>query len=536
VRAKGKETHYWTGKIRRDPTDKPTIVVAGFTGNHNCRHGFGRKGYPWNANALWFPHVDVVERVRQHDPDLLFFSGDQVYEGGSPTYADRSGYENTNLDYLYKWYLWCWAFGDLARDRPCICIPDDHDVYQGNLWGQGGRKSPARDHDGGYVLPADFVRMVERTQTSHLPDPFDPTPVEQGIGVYYTSMTYGRISFAILEDRKFKSGCNRDGMPPDHAGRPDHFNRSDFDPKSVDIPGVQLLGDRQLRFLEAWAQDWRGADLKVALSQTIFANLATHHGGGLQRLIADLDSNGWPQTGRSKALAVLRKGFAFHLAGDQHLATIAHHGIEQQGDAIWSFCVPSIANFYPRAYAPELEGKYHWPNPEEFKGPRRDGLGNLVNVYAATNPGRDMGHEPRALHDNMPGYGIVRLDKPSRMITMECWPRFADPADPEVKLYDGWPLTISQLANFGPEPVGYLGRLQVSGIESPVVQVIDESTQEVVYTLRIQGSEFSPMVFAEGTYTLRVGELDTPTEQVRRQLKPMARDQAPAIEIRFESR
>ena len=34
-------------------------------------------------------------------------------------------------------------------------------------------------------------------------------------------------------------------------------------------------------------------------------------------------------------------------------------------------------------------------------GRRRDGLGNLVHVYAATNPGRSMGHEPQALHDSI---------------------------------------------------------------------------------------------------------------------------------------
>ena len=61
--------------------------------------------------------------------------------------------------------------------------------------------------------PADFVKMVERTQTSHLPDPFDPTPVGQGIGVYYSHLVWGRVSIAILEDRKFKSGCAR----PRHA-------------------------------------------------------------------------------------------------------------------------------------------------------------------------------------------------------------------------------------------------------------------------------------------------------------------------------
>ena len=530
--AAGKQRSFWQGKVRRDPVEKTTIVVAGFTGNHNCRHGFGKKGYPWNADALWFPHQDLVRHVRQHDPDLLFFSGDQVYEGDSPTYADSSGHASSYLDYLYKWYLWCWAFGDLTRDRPCICIPDDHDVYQGNLWGQGGRKSPARDHDGGYVLPAEFVRMVERTQSSHLPDPFDPTPIEQGIGVYYTAMTYGRISLAILEDRKFKSGCNRDDMPPGNAGRPDHFNRPDLDPQTLDVPGAQLLGDRQLRFLETWTQDWRGADMKMALSQTIFANLATHHGGGLQRLMADLDSNGWPQTGRNKALAALRKGFAFHLAGDQHLATIAHHGIDEYDDAIWSFCVPSIANFYPR-YAPENQGQYRWPATAEFTGPRRDGLGNLVHVYAATNPGQDMGHVPQALHDNMPGYGIVRLNKQERTITMECWPRFADPGNPADRPYDGWPRTISQLDNYARKPVGYLAHLTVSGRESPVVQVVHESSGEIVYTLRIRGTKFSPMVFEPGCYMVKIWEPGTAPEQVLQQQKPKAKDQAPQVNVSF---
>ncbi|NIR43692.1 MAG: hypothetical protein GWM93_16525, partial [Gemmatimonadetes bacterium] len=42
--------------------------------------------------------------------------------------------EHPFLDYLYKWYLWCWAFRELTAEIPTVTIPDDHDVYQGNLW------------------------------------------------------------------------------------------------------------------------------------------------------------------------------------------------------------------------------------------------------------------------------------------------------------------------------------------------------------------------------------------------------------------
>ncbi len=68
-------------------------------------------------------------------------------------------------------------------------------------------------------------------------------------------MTYGRISFAILEDRKFKSGCN--GRVPDSgSSRADHITDPDFDVMKADVPGLQLLGQRQEEFLEAWGQNW----------------------------------------------------------------------------------------------------------------------------------------------------------------------------------------------------------------------------------------------------------------------------------------
>lgn len=66
-----------------------------------------------------------------------------------------------------------WAFGDLMRDRPTVCTPDDHDVYQVNLWGEGGKKIPFADWqrysvtDGGYVQPAEMVNVVHKTQCSH---------------------------------------------------------------------------------------------------------------------------------------------------------------------------------------------------------------------------------------------------------------------------------------------------------------------------------------------------------------------------------
>lgn len=491
--AKKTKTYYRSGTIRKDPVDKRQIVVAGFTGNHNNKRGFGTAGYKWNSESLWFPHNDIVKHVKAHKPDVLFFSGDQVYEGSSPTFADR---ENIQLDYMYKWYLWCWAFRDIAKDIQCITVPDDHDVYQGNLWGQGGRMAKSQN-DGGYVHPADFVKMVERTQTSNLPDPYDPTLIEQGIGVYYTSMKCGQVDFAILEDRKFKIGQGSE------------------EAESNDESKHVILGERQLAFLSEWCSDWSGGvKFKTALSQTIFGTMHTGWGsrgrGDPGTPSLDRDTNGWPVAGRNRALREIRKGFAFMLAGDQHLATTVHHGVDEYDDSGWSLCVPSIANFYPRQWTPSYRGKSHQPGLPDYTGRYLDGYGNKVTVWAVANPDGDTGKEPGDLHDKMPGYGIVKFDNVDRTITMEIWPRFTDPKDSTTGgQYPGWPKTIDMFDNYGRKAVAWLPQLNVTGMTDPVVQVIDEKSGEIVYTVRIKGNQFKPKVFAKGVYTIKVGEPET---------------------------
>jgi len=162
----------------------------------------------------------TAKNVTIHDPDLLFFSGDQIYEANGGYWFTREPLKTACLDYLRKWYMFGWAFRDLMRRRPSVTIPDDHDVYQANLWGASGRKTD-KDDKGGYLKQPEFVNMVERTQSSHLPEPYDRKPVEQNIEVYYTSLNYGRISFAIIEGRKFKSGPNGI-VPKTISGRADH--------------------------------------------------------------------------------------------------------------------------------------------------------------------------------------------------------------------------------------------------------------------------------------------------------------------------
>jgi len=493
----------YEGLIRKNPLQKEEIVVVAFTGNSI---------YPGHGGNI--PKQDIVENVKRLQPDLLFFSGDQVYDH--------------NRHYAY-WLKFGRDFGEVIRNTPTVTIPDDHDVGHANLWGAGGKKSyTGAGHDGGYFKPVEYVKAVERAQTSHLPDPYDPTPIQRGIGVYYTALNWGGISFAIIEDRKFKSGPQ--GLVPKMGPRPDHVTDPNYDPKALDVPEAKLLGRRQLKFLRQWAADWRDAEMKAVLSQTIFCGGAHLHGSRTNRLLADLDSNGWPQTGRNKALAEIRKAFAIHIAGDQHLGTIIHHGIDDWNDAMYSFCVPSIAHLYLRWWVPLEPGKNRRPGMPEYTGEFSDGFGNKITVWAVANPTPEENHDK--LTTRAAGFGVVRFNKQNRTITMECWPRNVDISDPKTKPYPGWPKTISQLDNYGRKAAAYLPMLNVTGMEDPVVQVIDEADGQLVYTLRIKGNRFRPKVFRKGTYTIKVGQQGGEMKQLKG-INALPADQVSQLRVEF---
>lgn len=499
------EAATYGGIIRKDPVDKDVILVAAFTGNSI---------YPGHGGNI--PKTDIINNLKKVQPDLLFFSGDQVYDH--------------NQHYAY-WLRFGRDFGAIIRNTPTVTIPDDHDVGHPNLWGQGGKRAlRATGDDGGYFKPVEYVQEVERAQTSHLPDPFDPTPIQRGIGVYYTGLTVGRISFAILEDRKFKTGPDS-VLPPDdwRTNRPDHIATTDYDAAALDVPEARLLGERQLKFLREWAADWHDCDMKAVLSQTIFAGGAHLHGQRNNRLYCDLDSNGWPQTGRNKALIEMRKAFALHIAGDQHLGTIIHHGVNAWNDACYSFCVPSIANLYLRWWAPLEPGKNRGPGMPDYLGEFKDGFGNKITMLAVANP--DPEENSDKLTTRAAGFGLVKFDKKNRQITMECWPRNTDITAPDAKEYPGWPVMIDQLDNYARKPVAYLPTLRVTGMTDPVVQVTDEATDEIVYTLRVRGSEFRPMVFKTGRYTVRVGEPGTGRVKTLRGVESLGLQETGTIEV-----
>ncbi len=554
----------YEGTIRKNPVDKEEFIIAAFTGNNNTSW----QNDVYDRTRLFFPHEDLTSKVAMHKPDFLFYSGDQLYEG-SPSPPDRSRKPSSTLDYLYKWYLWCWAHRELTRDIPSVAIPDDHDVYHGNLWGAGGEIPPDGPADGiypehyqsgfeghwiqdqgGYRMGTKFVNMVERTQTSNLPDPVDPAPIKNDIGVYFTDINYGGFSFAVLEDRKFKSAPAK--ILADDKIINGFSQIEGYDATTADRDYAQLLGKRQLDFINEWVHDWENTWMKVSLTQTIFANVSTYPDtfktdAGTPRLqplprgvipkdysvAKDMDSNGWPQSGRNKALEGLRKGYTFMLAGDQHLGSVIHHGVNEWEDAGISFCVPSVANVWPRRWFPPDPGLNHQEGKPGYTGRYFDGFGNRITVHAASNPYVSNIY-PAELHDRAPGYGIVKLYKEEQKIVVECWPRHVDPAEPGAEQYPDWPLTFNLMDNYGRQAVEWLPTIRTSGLENPpVIQVIDESSGEPVYTVRSSDTSFDAKVFKKGSYAVKVGEPGSDNWELLNNIQSIADKGSKTIDLAF---
>ena len=476
------------------------------------------------ADDVGFPHHDLVENVLAHEPDLYVFHGDQLYERVGGYGVERK----SRLDYLRKWYIFGWCFREFMRAHPVVIIPDDHDVFHGNLWGEGGKLADISlgygydsQDSGGYKESPTFVNMVHRTQTGHLPDPFDPTPVKNDISVYYTNLNYRGVSFAILGDRQWKSAPKL--YLPEAEIENGWPQNQQWNAKTQAFhPDVELLGPRQEKFLEEWVADWsEDTYLKAVISQSPFCNVATlpaelYHDKyvpGLPRYrkgeypendrpVADFDSNGWPQNKRNKAIRTIRKAFALHFTGDQHLGSTGVYGVEEHNDAGFWISSPAVSNLWPRRWFPAAYGLDGAPeNAPRYTGKYEDGFGNKITVKAIANP-YDIDRKPDRIFDKAPGYSIINFQIGERKMELAAWPRWASPAQALANTpYEGWPITIKQEDNYSRQRAGYLEALSVDGTE--VLKVYEAETDEFIYAIRPIAGSFKPFVFKTGN-TYRV--------------------------------
>lgn len=386
------------------------------------------------VNDKWFPYTKAVTQMIQQDPDLVFFAGDQIYEsnaGGEVIMAETAAQVPVGMaNYLAKWRKFGLTFRDLLKDRPSIIITDDHDVYANDLWGDGGRRMTGDRTTGGYPTHVDWVNAVEHTQTAHLPDPALPGPWGDGVRAYFTSMEYGGVNFAILEDRKFKSPPSKVLSKAIEDPTSDQPNRTlevimdpAFDASKLDREDLHLLGTAQEEFLAAWAKQTASQrKLAAVLSQSPFVNI-----GNYDVRYGDMDANGWPQSARNRALHAMNPAHPIMIAGDIHFGTLHQHGIKDWGDGPWAYSLPAFSSKQNRSWGPSVPAQGREMEGVAGSGNHHDRFGNKLTVAGAAH---DVG-----------GYGMVLFDKAKRQITCELH-AFNAEREPAPREVAGWPLVI----------------------------------------------------------------------------------------------
>ena len=407
-----------TGTIRKDPVNKSIIKLMGVS----C------------VNDKRFPYQKTVEQMVAQNPDLVFFLGDQLYRSNAGgEWIDP--YEDDQVipamkGYLAKWRKFGLTFRDLLKDRPCVIITDDHDVYARDLWGKGGELMTGGRTDGGY-FHMDWTNAVERVQTWILPDAANPGPWGDGVMAYYSSMDFGGLSIALLEDRKFKSAPTdilKKAVDDPRTNEPNTtlevVKDPTFDIDTLDAPGLNLLGNEQEAFVADWAKDVeKSGKLAVVLHQSPYANIANYH-----RTFGDMDSSAWPPTPRDRTLRSLSSANPVLISGDMHYGTILKHGVDEWGDGPWEFSLPPFGSGVNRLWNPSEPPQGGAIPGMPGSGNHHDRFGNKLTLIAKSDGGV--------------GYGMILLDKDSRDVTFQFHPTDPTTRDPIEGDVPGWPKRI----------------------------------------------------------------------------------------------
>ncbi len=169
-----------------------------------------------------------------------------------------------------------------------------------------------------------------------------------------------------------------------------------------------------------------------------------------------------------------------------------------------AFTSPALVNtmygrwWHPLGEKPGANAANNSPLP--WTGDFKDGLGNKISMIAYANPENRNDEKKRA-----DGYGTARSNKKNRTVTIECWPRVSDVRHGDGAQFPGWPITVAQDANDGRKVAGYLPELIFADGKNPVVQVIEDKSGDVLYTVRARGGRFQPRVYSKGKHTVKIG-------------------------------
>lgn len=212
------------------------------------------------------------------------------------------------------------------------------------------------------------------------------------------------------------------------------------------LPGTPAnpLGESQQAFFTAWTRDWPArVSLKLAFSARNWQTSSLPESASRGAEPLDL---GWP-----RVIQTLRQGLALHVVAPQGAAGLQPYRLQPSDDANVAFLSPGLPT--------------------------------------TGTPGA--------------AWGLIRIDPQAHTYTLSAF-ALPDSLSVEPEPLPDWPLVLHQRDQVGRAPVAWLPPLSVSTEHLPVVQVVQQATQQVVYTRRLSQRQIILPVYAPGRYRLRI--------------------------------
>ena len=141
--------------------------------------------------------------------------------------------------------------------------------------------------------------------------------------------------------------------------------------------------------------------------------------------------------------------------------------------------------------------------------------------------GSDNRRENKAQESAESGTGYVKINSAKRTLVYNRQQPFPN----QDRSCAGWPIRCKQSAAYDCCHMGYLSPVEIMGRPNAVVQVVDENTGRLVYSVRSGGSVLLPRIFRIGHYTLVVGEPETGSQHRFGNLTPRTPEKSKAIRV-----
>jgi hypothetical protein len=153
---------------------------------------------------------------------------------------------------------------------------------------------------------------------------------------------------------------------------------------------------------------------------------------------------------------------------------------------------------------------------------------DMFRVAAGEDVVGSAGRANKALESADDGAGYVQVDAGGRRRVIY---NRIDCSGKRPKSYPGWPISCKYSAAYNRNHVGYLPAVEIMGRSNAVVQVINENSGKLVYSVRSSGTVLLPHVFEVGHYRLNAGEPELGLKRSFTGLTPGSSEKTDAIRV-----